>query len=264
MAIRYFHTTMRIVLVAIQTLLLGLPLSAQAGLDRYLAPDVLKGLTGEQPVIRVVGGDGALGLLPLVSSRDAVASEVRAGRPVVAVEVLRVLRGLRQPLDTEAGRLELYNQMHAVSTMKGLRYWSASRKEWRVLFTESFAIASPKAVSPVADPVFSAIPAEDTLYSFQQDQSYGKNSYIQRFSAAPDHLLVRVENVSAVTVAFIPIIPSNGFVSRSILVPMGRDLLFYGVSYIRTSFPIGDRQAREQSLANRLIAMSDWLRARLS
>ncbi len=255
---------MRIVLVAIQMLLLGLPLSAQAGLDRYVASDVLKGLTGDDPLIRVVGGDGSLGLMPLVSSGDTVASEVRSVHPVVAVEVLRVLRGLRQPLDTQAGWLELYNQMHAVSTMKGLTYWSASRKEQRVLFTESFAIASPKAVSPVADPTFAAIPAEDTLYSFQQDQSYGKNSYMQRFSAAPDHLLVRVENVSAITIAFIPVIPSNGFVSQSILVPMGRDLLFYGVSYIRTSFPIGDRRAREQSLANRLIAMSDWLRARLS
>ncbi|MCX7039967.1 MAG: hypothetical protein NT005_12650 [Spirochaetes bacterium] len=255
---------MRLVLVAIQMLLLGLPLSAQTVLDRYVAPDVLKGLTGEEPVIRAVRADGSLGLLPLVSSRDAVASEVRAANPVVAVEVLRVLRGLRQPLDTQAGRLELYNQMHAVSTMKGIMYWSASRKERRVLFTESFPIASPKAVSPVADPVFTSIPAEDTLYTFQQDKSYGKNSYIQRFSAAPDHLLVRVENVSAINVVFIPVIPSGGFVTRSILIPVGRDLVFYGVSYIRTSFPIGDRGAREQSLANRLIAMSDWLRARLS
>lgn len=244
-------------------LLLGLPLSAQAGLDRYVEPNVLKELTGEEPVVRVVRADGSLALLPLVSSRDAVAAEVRAGRPAVAVEMLRVLRGLRQPLDTQAGRLELYNQMHAVSTMKGITYWSASRKEKRVLFTDSFAIASPKAVSPVADPVFAVMPAEDTLYTFQQDHSNGNNTYMQRFTAAPDHLLVRVENISAISVAFIPVIPSKGFVSTSILVPVGRDLLVYSVSYIRTSFPIGDRRAREQSLANRLIAISDWLRARL-
>jgi hypothetical protein len=102
------------------------------------------------------------------------------------------------------------------------------------------------------------------MYSFQQDQSYGKNVYMQRFSTAPDHMLVRIENVSSITIAFIPVIPSGGFVTRSILIPVGRDLVFYGVSYIRTSFPIGDRHSREESLANRLIAMSDWLRARLS
>lgn len=254
---------MRIVLVAIQMLLLGLPLGAQAVLDGFVEPEVLARLTGEEPLIRVVAADRSLGLLPLVSSREVVASEVSAARPVVAVEVLRVFRGLGEPLDTQQGRLALFNQMHAVSTMKGITYWSASRKEQRVLFTESYCISSPKAVTPVPDPLFTSIPPEDTLYTFQQDQSYGKNTYMQRFSSAPDHLLVRLENVSAITVAFIPVIPSNGFVSRSILVPVGRDLLFYGVSYIRTSFPIGDKQARERSLANRLIAMSDWLRGRL-
>ena len=255
---------MRLILVAIQMLLLGLPLAAEAGLDRYIETDILKTLADGKPVVRAFRADQSLVLLPLVSSRDAVASEVRAGRPTVAVEVIRVLRGLRRPLDTQEGLRDLYNQLHALSTMKGITYWSASRKEQRVLFTESFAIASPRAVSPVADPVFSALPAEDAMYSFQQDQSYGKNVYMQRFSAAPDHMLVRIENVSSITIAFIPVIPSGGFVTRSILIPVGRDLVFYGVSYIRTSFPIGDRRSREESLANRLIAMSDWLRARLS
>ena len=137
-------------------------------------------------------------------------------------------------------------------------------KQDRVLFTESFVIPSPRELRRIADPVFSEIPAEDTLDTFQQDQSYGKNTYTHRFTRAEDHLVVRIRNTSTVTVAFIPLMQPGGFVSCCILVPSGRDLLFYGVSYIRTSMPLGDRQARQQSLANRLIAMANWVRSRLA
>ncbi len=188
---------------------------------------------------------------------------MRAARPTVGAEVLVVLRGLAGDLGSPDGRLRLHNALHAASTLKGITYWSASRKQQRVLFTESFAIASPRKVVPIPDPVFSDVPPEDTLYTFQQDQSYGKNTYAQHFTSAVDHVAVRIRNTSTVTVVFVPLVQPGGFVSDCLIVPMGSDLLFYGVSYIRTSMPTGDRHARQESLANRLIAMANWLRARL-
>ncbi len=264
----YFQTTMRLAPLAIRaaSLLLAaaLPAAAQDALADLVPAGVRQELSSGAPIVRPVPPDGTLSLLPAVSTAAAVAAEVRDARPTVGAEVLLVLRGMAGELDSPRGMLRLYNSLHAVSTMKGITYWSASRRQERVLFTESFAIPSTGQVTRIADPVFDSIPDEDVLYTFQQDQSYGKNTYVQRFSAAPGHLVVRIHNTSKVTVAFIPLVQPGGFASACILVPSGRDLLFYGVSWIRTSMPIGDRRARQESLANRLIAMASWLRTRLS
>jgi hypothetical protein len=264
----YFQTTMRLVPLAIQTALLAFaavaPAAAQARLEAMVTAPVARELAAGAPVVRPLPADGTTSLLPAVSSASALAGEVRAARPTVGSEVLVVLRGMAVDLDSPDGRLRLYNGLHAASTLKGITYWSASRKQERVLFTESFAIASPREGARIPDPVFGGIPLEDTLYTFQQDQSYGKNTYAQRFSAAADHVVVRISNTSTVTVAFIPLVQPGGFVSDCVLVPMGSDLLFYGVSYIRTSMPIGDRRARQESLANRLVAMANWIRSRLT
>jgi hypothetical protein len=268
----YFQTTMRAGPLAIRAAVIilaaalpaALPAAGQDLLEALVPEPVRRELASGAPVVRPLSPDSALSLLPSVASAGVVAADVREARPTVGAEVLLVLEGMAGDLGSAAGMLRIYNSLHAVSTLKGITYWSASRKQERVLFTESFAIASPGQVTRIADPVFQQVPAEDVLYTFQQDQTYGKNTYSQRFTAAPDHLLVRIHNTSKVTVALIPLVQPGGFVSECILVPSGGDLLFYGVSYIRTSMPIGDRRARQDSLANRLIAMASWLRTRLS
>ena len=58
---------------------------------------------------------------------------------------------------------------------------------------------------------------------------------------------------------FVPIIGARSFVVRIVLVPVGRDVLFYGAAALRSSMPLGDRRSREESLSNRLAAMTDWL-----
>lgn len=271
MVMGYFQSTMRfgplairIVLCALCVLCAAFPATAQSALDALVPVDARQAMASGEPIVRPLQAGGSLSLVPAVASGPGLVEEVRAARPTVGAEVLLLLRGMAGELDTPEGWLRVYNSLHAVSTLKGITYWSASRKQDRVLFTESFAIPSPRELTRVADPVFSEIPAEDILHTFQQDQSYGKNTYTHRFSRAEGHLVVRISNTSTVTVAFIPLMQPGGFVSCCILVPSGRDLLFYGVSYIRTSMPIGDRQARQQSLANRLIAMANWIRTRLA
>jgi hypothetical protein len=265
----YFDTIMRLVLLAIRTALLLLPVALSADPGMLVPADAVSQLAGEASLVRSLGQGAALTLVPRVASAAAIAAEVRTSAPTVGVEVLRIFRGLPAPADARGwdspeGLLRLYNALHATSTLKGITYWSASRKERRVLFTESFAIASPGKIAAIPDPMFTSIPAHDEMHTFQQDQSYGKNTYRQEFEFGGDHLVVRVLNTSTISLALVPVIRPGGLVSLSILVPEGRDLLYYGVSWIRTSFPLGDMGKRRDSLANRLIAMGDWLRTRLA
>jgi hypothetical protein len=265
----YFDTIMRLALLAIRATLFLLPAALVADPGSLVSPEVLPLLAGNVPLVRSLGQGAALTMMPRVSSAAVIAAEVRAAAPTVGVEVLRIFRGVPSPAgarrwDSPEGLLRLYNALHATSTMKGITYWSASRKERRVLFTESFPIASAGKIAAIPDPVFTSIPARDEMQSFQQDQSYGKNTYRQQFDFEGNHLVVRVLNTSTISVALVPVIRPGGLVTLSILVPEGSDILYYGVSWIRTSFPLGDMEKRRDSLANRLIAMGDWLQVQLA
>jgi hypothetical protein len=211
-----------------------------------------------------VRSKASLTLAPATSSRDAIERTVREGDPTVCSEMIRILPGLPGPLDTPAGWLKIFNTLHAVSAMKGMTYWSVTHRQVRVLFTQSYAIDSPQRPSRIPDPLRSAVPAEDILYSYQEDSTFGKNVYRATFNFRGDHCHERLENLSTITYALFPIVQPRNFVSHIVLIPSGGELLFYGVSYIHTTLPFGDKRSREESLFNRLIALSDWLKALIS
>ena len=133
----------------------------------------------------------------------------------------------------------------------------------QVLFSQSYAVSSQKSAARIPDPVFTEIPADDVLLTFQEDRSFGRNVYQESFAYRTNHLLVRIENLSTISLFLFPLIQPRNLVSEVLLIPAGRDILFYGVAYSRTAVPVGDRHSREESLTNRLIAVAGWLKAKL-
>jgi hypothetical protein len=116
----------------------------------------------------------------------------------------------------------------------------------------------------IPDPLFTEIPEEHDLFTFQEDSSFGKNTFLEHFRAAENHLYVKIENRSTISLLFIPIIQPKNLVSHVVLVPSGTDVLFYGLACFRTGMPLGNKSSRVESLENRLIAFVDWLEKRLS
>jgi hypothetical protein len=167
-------------------------------------------------------------------------------------------------MDTPQGWLKIYNTLHAVSTMRGITYYSVSRGKVEVLFSKSYAISSASSPTRIEDPVFTEIPADDVLYTWQEDRSFGGIPYQESFRYRSDHLVAKIENLSTISVFILPLATPHNLVSYVAVIPVDKDLLFYGVACLRTSMPIGDRHSREESLSNRLLAMADWLKARLS
>ena len=255
---------MRIAAVAIQMLLLALPLRADDPLAAYVGAASLQDLRAGTTITAALAKDGTPSLLPAVSSHDAIARDVKDLAPSVGAEILRLIPGPGAAMDSADGKLLLYNAMHAVSTLKGVTYWSVTRGKEMVLFLDSSVISSPATRERVPDPLFTEIPGTHDLFTFQEDSSFGKNTYAEHFAAQTDHLLVKTENLSTITFLFIPIIQPHGLVSQVVLIPAGTDVLFYGLAYIRTGFPLGDAASRVQSLENRLTALAGWLKKRLA
>ena len=244
--------------------LLGLPTWADDLLARYVDPDSIAKLRAGSSVSSSVSPDGELRLVPSVTTKSSIAADVGSLHPTVGVEMLRLVPDLTGQMDSPEGWLKIYNALHAVSSMRGITYYSVTRGKTEVLFSKSFAISSPTERKMIEDPVFTAIPEDDILYTWQEDNSFGGIPYQESFQYRTDHLAAKIENVSTITFLIFPLVTPHNLVSHVVVIPAGNDLLFYGVACLRTSMPIGDRHSREESLENRLIAMADWLKGRLS
>jgi hypothetical protein len=255
---------MRLVAVAIQIFILSVSLFAADPLSPYVDASALATLRAGGSLTASVAAAGALKLLPAMAARERIAASAGALQPTLAVEILRLLPSATGPLDTADGWLKLYNALHAVSTMKGLPYYSTTRRKTVVLFTESYAVDSAETLRRIPDPVFTSIPADNMLVTVQDDSSFGKNTYRETFWQGTDHVEVRIENLTRISLLFFPFAEPGALVTQVALVPAGNDVLFYGMAGLRTTMPIGDRRSREESLANRLSAMADWLKTRLA
>ena len=244
--------------------LLGLPAGADDLLARYVDPDSVQKLRGGSSVSSSVSPGGELRLVPSVTTQESIAADVSALHPTVGVEMLRLVPDLAEQMDSPEGWLKIYNALHAVSSMRGITYYSVTRGKTEVLFSKSYAISSPTERKQIEDPVFTEIPDDNILFTWQEDRSFGGNPYRESFQYRNDHLVAKIENLATISLFILPLVTPHNLVTQVVVIPVDKDLLFYGVACLRTSMPIGDRRSREESLANRLIAMADWLKGRLS
>jgi hypothetical protein len=254
---------MRLILLAILTTLLGLSAGADDLLARYVDPESLQKLRAGSSVSSSVSSDGELRLIPAITTQASIAADVRALHPTVGIEMLRLIPDLAEQADSPERWLRIYNTLHAVSSMRGITYYSVTRGRIEVLFSKSHAITSASTPTQIPDPVFTEIPEDDILYTWQEDKSFGGIPYQESFQYRTDHLVVKIENLSTIMLFILPLVTPHNLVSYVAVIPVDKDLLFYGIACLRTGMPIGDRHSREESLANRLIAMADWLKGRL-
>jgi hypothetical protein len=252
---------MRAGALAIQMLILAARLAAADPFSALVPPARLAAVRAGAEVWASLPEDGRPVLIPAVPSAASLSAEIRALRPTVGAELLTVLPFGAGDAGSPEGRLRLYNALHAVSSMRGVTYWSVTRSRQEVLFLQSSALDAGG--GRVADPVFASIPPVDVLRTYQEDSSFGRNTFRERFTLDGDALVVKMENESAITMLLLPLVKPGGLVSMVVLVPRDGEVLFYGAACLKTGFPMGDRRARVQSLKNRLDAMAAWLQARL-
>jgi hypothetical protein len=93
---------------------------------------------------------------------------------------------------------DLLARFGAISSAKGIRYWSASDKSWRVLITDATALAAPDLKRRRADFTIAEMAPRRFLYFLQDDnRSSGPVLYqLQVLEKGPSRLVIEVENAS--------------------------------------------------------------------
>jgi hypothetical protein len=111
----------------------------------------------------------------------------------------RVLVALSASFRFDGDSEDLLARFGAVSALRGIRYWAASAKEWRVLITNSAALEGPSIKRRRPDFTVSEMKTGKALYFLQKDSvSSGPVVYRLRVLDLHPALVVEFENISPV------------------------------------------------------------------
>jgi hypothetical protein len=179
------------------------------------------------------------------------------------VEGLFLARTPGRDWDAPAGRIAIQNVLRTLGGLKGLPYWSASRNREMTLFNDSYAVDSPSGLRRTADPLVASITDRETVYGIQDDTTFGKNLYEFTYRTDAEAVSLQVENVNALSLLFVPVVPPRGMGSRFLVVTSGDTVAVWGACWLRAAFRFMEGGDRESSLVNRLTALSRWFLASL-
>jgi hypothetical protein len=246
------------------TLLLASSLCpADSSFASLLPPQLRAQLETEGELRSSLRGDDAPRLIPQVTARKEIEARIREMEFTVGTEVLSVYRNTGVDFDTPEARLEIYNILRSMSTMKGIEYYSASRERMRTLFAESYVVAGPEGGKRLPDPVVLEIPAYSRLYAFQEDLTFGENINATEFHYSGDTFLLTSTNLTTMNYFFLPMVKPGNSVTMILLIPEGEEILFYGAVGAHTMRLLGLARSREDSFYNRLKAIYGWFAGRI-
>ena len=204
----------------------------------------------------------SLGMIPRYGVLEKLLEENRRSvDPNITVESLRLYKkpsGTQAENWTAAERTALYNGIVAISTLKGLEYFSKSRNKMRLLYESSAVVDSPEGKNSRPDPVYRSPPAELSLYVRQKDLTFGDNVYKFSYYSNDSSFIVLQENLSALNYGLVSVVAKNKLKSVVAIFDCGPYLLIYTASLAKASMLPGMKQRAGESISNRANALLGW------
>lgn len=213
-------------------------------------------------VVTASGSDASsLAVNLLNPAMDFLRNEIKAEKPGILVEAL-FLDQRAEPLDAAAEFVAVYRHLTELSSLAGITYWSASRKEWRTFYAESWRVSGPSSRDPLPDEPLVGLPPAKTLFAFQRDLSFGANLYRYEYKVmgggASQALLVTQTNLTKMSYGIIPLVGVEGLRTRLLILPAKEGILFYAVSAANSPpVPILNGKLQD-SFSNRAEALFKW------
>jgi hypothetical protein len=159
----------------------------------------------------------------------------------------------------KAEKTAVLNALASISSLSGIQYYSASRKNMRVFYEESSVIDDPLRKIPQADPVFTdEIPANFTLYARQKDLTFGDNVYKYDYSIHDSAIIFMQTNYTTLSYGIIPAAAKGNLCVIAAVIDAGEYFLIYAASLAKVpSIPFFNKRAGT-SFASRAGALIKW------
>lgn len=160
----------------------------------------------------------------------------------------------------DSGADGLLRRLGAISGLRGIRYWSFTRKRWQTLVVYAHALSEADGNRPRED--FSPVEMSvgRNLYFQQEDNLSGRAIYRMRIrSASPDRLVFDTENIDAVRFLRMPVFRPGEMQSITFLERESEDVWRY-YSILRTGRDASRMTAgNDASSINRAVAYYRYL-----
>lgn len=236
--------------------------TAQDPLPPLSASETTSLRTGER-VTRFYDHPDEIALLPETAFAAHILRSLDELEPRIGVETLYLL-----PLPSEVTgqpefSLRLYNVLRSISTMEGIEYYSASRGRMRVFYVESYAIGGPQDRRRIADPLVGSVPPHDRIYAYQQDSSFGRNTYSLDYRHQAGQLGLTMVNLTRMSYGIVPLVGDGNLEIHLAIIPTTEGLLFYGNCGVRVIGLFGMQDRVQNSFSNRIDAIYRWFSSRV-
>ncbi len=232
--------------------------------ERIIGKEHWQRLEREHSLQHTFKGKEQLKLFPTLPIKGMIEPEVSQVEPTIGVELLLLfdpgIPGILANTKESDYHLRIYNVLRSISTLKGIEYYSASRKRMRTFFYNAYVIESPENKEIKDDPLVSSIPSNSTVYTYMKDSSLGDYVAQIRYHYHFDYFSMSIRNHTLLRRFIFPMVQPEKLNMFVLIVPRGVKILFYGLSYVNASNIFGIAEAKTASFYNRLIALFNWFR----
>ena len=204
----------------------------------------------------------SLKMCPAAELADYIQEEYLSVGPNILVETVFLLPypGKANP---ESLKLGIYNTMRSIQSLKGIEYYSASKKKVRTFFKDAYLVKNEGDSAPLPDPLVKKIPASDSIVIFQEDTTFGKSYTSMRYLGGRENILVTMRNLTDLKYGPFRIIEKGGMTLDMLVCPVNEGILFYGLCSVKTADLFGIAKSRSESFYNRIAALYAWFTGNL-
>lgn len=182
--------------------------------------------------------------------------------PLFTLEVLYFVKKTQKAKGRDLSKI-----LRSVSSLKGLKYYSSSRKKNRLLYKDSFVVEKKETKKGkfeyvrVDDPLDKAIDGLSILVS-QEDLTFGKNIYKYDYFQDNYGMGLMVENVNSLYYSLFKAIDEKELNSYVIFHDVGDYLLIYASTKANFAKLYGLEKKIKNSFSSRLDALCGFLIAK--
>lgn len=164
---------------------------------------------------------------------------------------------------TQEETVKLLNAITSISTLRGLQYYSSSRKKMRTFYESSVVIKNLDTKTESPDPVFDTKkrpPDFFMLYAMQKDLSFGENIYSYKYYVKDDFIYFVQENETAMKYGIIPVLQAKNLNVVVAFIDQGDAICVYIATMAKALMLPGVEGKVSSSFKNRADALFKWLK----
>jgi len=193
--------------------------------------------------------------LPLLSQ---IEKEIPLRDSIFNMEVLHLTKKNKKDDQKDISKI-----LRSVSSLKGLEYYSPSRKSMRLLYKDSYAVSREKDKSgnwtytKVKDPLNEKLEGL-SIFVLQEDLTFGKNIYKFNYFKDEHTIGLLVYNEEPLYYSIFKVMSEKDVNSVLLVYELKDHLLFYATTKARFKKIIGMDRKIKNSFMARLDAMYNW------